>query len=83
MSAPCGWRPACAPKPHADRILWLEDGRFKEMERMENDPVCGMSIERDKAVATLDHGGRTYYFCSVGCRREFEEKTAAAEMRKL
>jgi Cu+-exporting ATPase len=36
--------------------------------------VCGMSIDRDKAVARREHGGRTYYFCSVGCKREFEEK---------
>ena len=69
-------------KPHADRILWLEDGRFKEMERMETDPVCGMSIERDKAVATLEYGGRTYYFCSVGCKREFKEKIANSEVEK-
>lgn len=67
-------------KPHADRILWLEDGQFSEMARMETDPVCGMSIERDKAPATIEHGGRTYYFCSIGCKREFEEKIAAGEI---
>jgi putative ABC transport system ATP-binding protein len=69
-------------RPHADRVLWLEDGRFKEMAAMDVDPVCGMSIERDKAAATLEYGGRTYYFCSVGCKREFEEKIAKGEVPK-
>lgn len=67
-------------KPHADRILWLEDGRFKEMERMETDPVCGMSIERSKAAATLEREGQTLYFCSLGCKREHEENLAKGEV---
>lgn len=29
----------------ADRVLWLEDGRFKEIGRLVTDPVCGMQIE--------------------------------------
>jgi putative ABC transport system ATP-binding protein len=36
----------------ADRILWLEDGAFKEMATMATDPVCGMEVEREKAVTT-------------------------------
>ena len=59
-------------KDIADRVLWLEDGQFKEMVTMVTDPVCGMSIEREKAAATLERGGTTYYFCSKGCRAEFE-----------
>ncbi len=61
-------------RPHADRVMWLEDGLFKEMAAMEIDPTCGMSIERDKAAATLSREGKTYYFCSRGCAREFSEK---------
>lgn len=54
----------------ADRILWLEDGQFKELQAMAADPVCGMSVEQDRAVReTWD--GRTWYFCSKGCRDEF------------
>ena len=57
-------------KDIADRILWLEDGEFKETVTMAIDPVCGMSVERDKAVsAQLD--GQMYYFCAQGCREEF------------
>jgi putative ABC transport system ATP-binding protein len=59
-------------KDIADRVLWLEDGQFKEMVSMSTDPVCGMVVEREKAAATLDLDGTTYYFCSKGCRAEFE-----------
>jgi len=32
--------------------------------------VCGMAVERDKAItATWD--GQTCYFCAQGCRDEF------------
>jgi YHS domain-containing protein len=35
------------------------------------DPVCGMKVDRDKAV-TLERDDRTYYFCSEHCRHAFE-----------
>jgi hypothetical protein len=35
------------------------------------DPVCGMKVERSKAVA-VELGGRTYHFCSQHCRDTFE-----------
>ncbi|MCA1712256.1 MAG: permease [Actinobacteria bacterium] len=34
------------------------------------DPVCGMSVDPATA-ASADHAGRTYYFCSDGCRSTF------------
>src|SRR3954452_4788662 len=34
------------------------------------DPVCGMTVDRDKAV-TLDDHGRTVYFCSEHCRHAY------------
>src|SRR3954452_7234876 len=34
------------------------------------DPVCGMSVDRAKAV-TLEDGGRTVYFCSEHCRHAY------------
>jgi P-type Cu+ transporter len=36
------------------------------------DPVCGMAVDPTKAVATREHEGKTYYFCSAGCARKFE-----------
>jgi len=57
-------------KDIADRVLWLEDGEFKETVTMAIDPVCGMSVEREKAVS-VEWNGQTYYFCAQGCRDEF------------
>ena len=54
----------------ADRVLWLEDGAFKEMVTMATDPVCGMAVERERAVSGQREGD-TYFFCSNGCRAEF------------
>ncbi len=59
-------------KDIADRVLWLEDGQFKEIVTMATDPVCGMAVEREKAADRLEVDGATYYFCSKGCRAEFE-----------
>jgi putative ABC transport system ATP-binding protein len=59
-------------KDIADRVLWLEDGRFKDMVAMATDPVCGMAVEKEKAVVA-EWNGRTFYFCSRGCSNEFFE----------
>jgi len=59
-------------KDIADRVLWLEDGQFKDMVSMATDPVCGMAVEKEKA-AVAEWKGRTFYFCSRGCRNEFFE----------
>ena len=36
------------------------------------DPVCGMRIEKEDAVARVEYEGKAYYFCSEDCRTEFE-----------
>ncbi|HXH65902.1 MAG TPA: heavy metal translocating P-type ATPase [Candidatus Limnocylindrales bacterium] len=43
------------------------------MSSVERDPVCGMSVVPEKAKATMEHGGKSYYFCSAGCAKRFEE----------
>jgi putative ABC transport system ATP-binding protein len=63
----------------ADRILWLEDGQFKEMATMATDPVCGMAVDREKAVAG-EWDGQTLYFCSRGCRTEFMDEHPLARV---
>jgi len=42
----------------ADRVLWLEDGAFKDMVTMATDPVCRMPVERNQ-VLRWEHGGET------------------------
>ncbi|HUU37789.1 MAG TPA: YHS domain-containing protein, partial [Candidatus Desulfaltia sp.] len=39
---------------------------------MAKDVVCGMEVHEDKAAATTEYGGKTYYFCSEHCKREFD-----------
>lgn len=39
---------------------------------MKRDPICQMEVEEEKAI-TLEHKGKTYYFCSQGCRDRFLE----------
>jgi len=41
---------------------------------MVKDPVCGMEIDADSAAAKMDYEGKTYYFCSMGCKRSFEKE---------
>jgi Cu+-exporting ATPase len=38
---------------------------------MTKDPVCGMTIEEDKAAGTYNYDSKTYYFCAVSCRELF------------
>jgi Cu+-exporting ATPase len=44
---------------------------------MVTDPVCGMRIDADDAVATAEHEGTTYYFCSEDCHEAFVADPAA------
>ena len=58
----------------ADRVLWLEDGQLRAIAALVRDPVCGMLLDPDQAQATIEDAGATMYFCSRGCRRQFEEE---------
>ncbi|HWP65847.1 MAG TPA: heavy metal translocating P-type ATPase [Candidatus Limnocylindria bacterium] len=35
------------------------------------DPVCGMRVDAATTPHRAEHGGRSYYFCSAGCRVKF------------
>ena len=37
------------------------------------DPVCGMTVDHDKAAGTTEYQGETYYFCSEKCLNKFEQ----------
>jgi Cu+-exporting ATPase len=36
------------------------------------DAVCKMELDERHVKESLVYEGRSYYFCSVGCRAEFE-----------
>jgi RND family efflux transporter MFP subunit len=43
------------------------------------DPVCGMEVDEREARdagRTSDDRGRTYFFCSMGCKRQFDQAPA-------
>ena len=35
------------------------------------DPVCGMTVDENKAAAKAVHQGVSYHFCSKGCHAKF------------
>jgi P-type Cu+ transporter len=39
---------------------------------MEKDVLCGMQVDPAKAAGTSEHNGKTYYFCSKGCKTKFD-----------
>jgi Cu+-exporting ATPase len=41
---------------------------------MEIDPVCQMEVDPENPPGgKAEHEGKTYYFCSPGCRKSFED----------
>ena len=75
-----GFKPSALPDnvrvPDADPVV--EIGRDQDKEpvmteknTMVTDPVCGMNIEPATAATSIDHEGRTYYFCSQHCAQTF------------
>jgi YHS domain-containing protein len=47
-------------------LLWLT------IRRGATDPVCGMRVDRRATQHIAHHAGRSYFFCSAGCRAAFE-----------
>lgn len=43
---------------------------------MEKDVVCGMQVEPAKAAGKSVYRGKTYYFCSGGCKSKFDSNPA-------
>src|SRR5687768_5112591 len=41
------------------------------------DPVCGMAVIPQQAAGKSELNGTTYYFCSPGCKKKFDENPAA------
>ena len=40
---------------------------------MELDPVCGMTVDPNTAAGKSEYQGKTYYFCSLGCKNAFDK----------
>ncbi len=61
----------------ADRILWLEDGKIslKWAKIQPIDPVCLMTVEETDASLSMELQGSQYYFCSLNCKKAFEQES--------
>ncbi len=44
--------------------------------RKVKDPVCGMEIDAKSAAGKATYKGKTYYFCSVSEKEQFEKQPA-------
>ena len=40
---------------------------------MQKDPVCQMDVEEQTAAGQSTYQGKTFYFCSPGCREAFDK----------
>lgn len=53
----------------------LEENGFQieEKEDFVMDLVCGMELTPDEAKFSSEYKGKTYYFCSEGCKNHFDD----------
>ena len=45
--------------------------------KLVKDPVCGMDVDPAKAAGKSDYKGKTYYFCSDYCKKQFDANPEA------
>ncbi len=45
--------------------------------KAQTDPVCGMDVEPAHAAGKSEYKGKTYYFCSAGCKEKFDGNPVA------
>ena len=57
-------------------MLAATPGGEMEQRRTTIDPVCGMTVDPDKADYSSVHDGETFYFCSGGCKESFDKDPA-------
>src|SRR5450755_1880872 len=50
---------------------------------MATDPVCGMQVDERTAAGSSVFEGNNYYFCSAGCKKEFEANPSAYVGKRL
>ncbi|MFB6095963.1 MAG: permease [Haloferacaceae archaeon] len=50
--------------------------------RTVQDPVCGMDVDPEETDHTLEHDGRTYYFCSASCKSSFTPEQDRTSIRE-
>jgi len=57
---------------YASRVSEVSRDAQPEVAEASADPVCGMTVSPGRAKGgSHEHGGRTFHFCSTGCREKF------------
>jgi YHS domain-containing protein len=58
----------------AHDVIWQEIVRChgQREDSVEKDVVCGMQVDPAKAAGKSEYNGKTYYFCSPGCKKKFD-----------
>jgi YHS domain-containing protein len=59
-----------------DTYLQLETNSYYQARNARTDPVCGAHVWTTTAECTLAYAGRTFHFCSEGCRTRFLDEPA-------
>jgi YHS domain-containing protein len=62
------YRGGCNRSHRAALCLRTSEGGI----HMEKDVVCGMQVDPAKAAGSSQYNGKTYYFCSKGCKGKFD-----------
>ena len=57
------------PSEHAHAAHRHHEGNAKR--QTVKDPVCHMDVDPAAAAGSVEHNGRTYYFCSKHCVQKF------------
>src|SRR5690242_7243500 len=67
--------PGAAASPFVLTTLETTDAVMHQKEQITNrtnDPVCGMTVDPERAAATREHAGKQYFFCCAHCAQKFE-----------
>lgn len=51
-----------------------ETPALKIMQAEAKDPVCGMTVDPQKAKYKSEHQGTVFYFCCAGCKQKFDQQ---------
>jgi Cu+-exporting ATPase len=64
--------PVCQERFEANPNEFVRSGNPAGSEAAAHrDPVCGMEVTPEEAAGSLEHDGRTYFFCSRQCLSKF------------
>jgi uncharacterized membrane protein YraQ (UPF0718 family)/YHS domain-containing protein len=73
LAALLGWRFLRTGGPEMLRAMEVSPGAKA---KLAIDPVCGMTVDPNTTAHHSEVGGRTYHFCSAGCRDSFDAEPA-------